>query len=647
ATNAVLHEQIALVQHSGARGRQLLRDVDAYLAGVNAYNKRHGDYAAKWTREDVVAVGTLVGANFGAGGGDEVRRAEFLSALQQRLGEAKGRAVFDDLRELQDPEAPVSVPGTFAYGSPSSGAGNAEIDAGSFQPWGGAGSTSYRSTPHASNAILVAGSRSSTHHPLFLAGPQVGYLFPEYLLELDLHGGGLDARGVAFPGLSFYLQIGRGRDYAWSATSAGSDVIDQFAERLCGGDDTHYLYKGDCRAMETFDAGLLKGKGGEPDRELIFRKTVHGPVLGYATSHGIRVAIASARSTRGRELLAAVPFQVLTTNGVHSARDFVATMNTFELTFNWFYADDRDIAMVSSGRLPLRAPGVDMGLPTAGGGESDWRGFAGAAVHVHSIDPAGGAIVNWNNKPGLGFASADANWSYGSIQRVQLLQRGVAARRVHTPASLVSAMNRAATQDLRAVELVPTLAEVLHSGPAPSARDARLLDLLEAWRAAGGSRLDRDGDGKIDDPGAAIMDAAWPRLADAVLAPVLGPLTEQLATLMQRNQNANSNGSAYADGWYGYVDKDLRSVLGKPVTGAFNVRYCGGGDLTACRASLWAALDAAGNELAAAQGADPAAWHADAVGERIDFGLLPDTMRWANRPTFQQLVSFGSHRPGR
>ena len=50
--------------------------------------------------------------------------------------------------------------------------------------------------------------------------------------------------------------------------------------------------------------------------------------------------------------------------------------------------------------------------------------------------------------------------------------------------------------------------------------------------------------------------------------------------------------------------------------------------------------------LAAAQGADPAAWRADATGERITFkpGLLTQTMRWANRPTFQQVGQYAGHR---
>ncbi len=140
------------------------------------------------------------------------------------------------------------------------------------------------------------------------------------------------------------------------------------------------------------------------------------------------------------------------------------------------------------------------------------------------------------------------------------------------------------------------------------------------------------------------MDTAWPKLADAALNPVLGPLTGELAKLVTRNQNANPSGSAYAGGWYGYLLKDLRSLLGKPVKGPYSTRYCGGGDRRLCGESLYGALDAAAAELAAAQGSDPAAWRSDATKERISFGLLPLTMRWANRPTFQQVVSFRSHR---
>lgn len=139
---------------------------------------------------------------------------------------------------------------------------------------------------------------------------------------------------------------------------------------------------------------------------------------------------------------------------------------------------------------------------------------------------------------------------------------------------------------------------------------------------------------------------AWPRLADAVLGPVLGPLTDRLARLQERSDDAGPGGSAYISGWYGYVDKDLRTLLGKPVRGAYRTRYCGAGSLAACSASLRVALDASGTVLTASQGAVPAAWRADATRERIRFtsGVLQDTMRWTNRPTFQQVLSFSRQR---
>ena len=88
--------------------------------------------------------------------------------------------------------------------------------------------------------------------------------------------------------------------------------------------------------------------------------------------------------------------------------------------------------------------------------------------------------------------------------------------------------------------------------------------------------------------------------------------------------------------------------MGRSVKGAFKHEVLRRGrPRRPARRSLWAAIDAAGDELQAAQGPDPTAWRADATGERIRFsgGLLADTMRWTNRPTFQQVISFARHRP--
>ena len=69
-------------------------------------------------------------------------------------------------------------------------------------------------------------------------GPQTAYFSPQVLVEQDVHAPGYDARGVAFPGVNLFVQLGHGRDYAWSATTSAQDIVDTFAVELC---DEHAL----------------------------------------------------------------------------------------------------------------------------------------------------------------------------------------------------------------------------------------------------------------------------------------------------------------------------------------------------------------------------------------------------------------------
>lgn len=655
ATERFLRRQARPLRRAGRAGRRVLRDVDAYVAGINAYYRRNDVAARPWRREDVVAVASLIGAVFGTGGGDEVRSSQLLSALRERLGPRAGTDVWRDLRSAQDPETPVTLRRRFPYdtGGRGRGRGSRAVDTGSVSASAArAARVEQGQREPLSNALLVGARRSATGRPLAVMGPQVGYFYPQFLMEVDLHGGGIHARGAAFPGVSMYVLLGRGRDYAWSATSSGADNVDQYLERLCDPDggpptraSTGYVFRGRCRRMGTFDAGTLSGGAGGSER-VRFRTTVHGPVSGTVEVRGRPYAVTSRRSTRGREVMSAIAFADLNANRVRSARGFLRTMSRVELTFNWHYADDRHIAFFSSGRLPVRAPGVDPSLPTLGTGRWEWRGYLPRSRHPQAIDPRGGILTNWNNKPARGFGASDGQFSYGSVQRVELFDGFPPKLRLH---DLVGVMNAAATRDLRATDVWPAIAAVLAGGTAPDPLTQRAVDLVGAWSRAGGSRLDRDLDGGIDHPGAAVLDRAWPALADAVLEPVLGPLTADLAAMVQRDDAANSLGSSYGSGWYGYVDKDLRAQLGRRVRGRYSRRYCGAGDLSACRASLWAAVKAAADELAAEQGPDPAAWRADATAERIVFrpGLLGagTTMRWTNRPTFQQVATFRGHRP--
>ena len=140
--------------------------------------------------------------------------------------------------------------------------------------------------------------------------------------------------------------------------------------------------------------------------------------------------------------------------------------------------------MFSSGRVPVRAAGVDLGLPTIGTGGYEWNGFYPAAQHPQAVNPSGDRILNWNNKPAAGWTAADDEWAYGSVHRGELLENAVARQDTHSLGSLVAAMNRAATQDLRDAEVLPAIEAVLR----PVRRRARASSRCSTCSSSGGRR---------------------------------------------------------------------------------------------------------------------------------------------------------------
>ena len=171
-------------------------------------------------------------------------------------------------------------------------------------------------------------------------------------------------------------------------------------------------------------------------------------------------------------------------------------------------------------------------------------------------------MVNWNNNAAHGFGAADDAWGRsGSSARVSLLNHDLAQQRRNgkwSLAAVASAMNEAATSNVLAVETVPLLAKVLKGSRAPSKQAATMLALLVSWSRSGGSLLDRNGDGKVDNPGEAIIDVAWPKLADAFMRPVIGSQLTDLNSLFGRFDTPP--GGQY-NGWYQYFTRDIDKLL--------------------------------------------------------------------------------------
>jgi acyl-homoserine lactone acylase PvdQ len=525
----------ALPQRYGGQGQRAKDMIDSYVAGVNAYiartatdpSKLPADYAAAlqpprpWTAADVVYVASLIGGIFGDGGGSEVRNAALLQYLRGRFGDAQGRQVFTDFKEQNDPDAPTTVAAPFPYEIPGKidpSLTAMPADASKALTGGPTDTTpgcdlvpanatanriiaSLQAMPsHMSNALVVDAAHSAGGHPIAVFGPQVSYFAPGILMQEDLHGPSYDAEGASFPGTGL-VELGRGRDYAWSATSAGSDLTDQRLERICdpgGGaprsQGTYYEFNGRCVPMshERFTETAIPKPGGVGAPTTITHdvyRTRHGIVQGWTTADGGKpVAVVNQRSTYDHEVDSVVGFVHWADPALtHDAASWMTGAAQIGYTFNWFYVDDHHIAYYNSGLDPVRPSGVDPDLPTWGTGHAEWQGFLPANAHPHAIDPPSGVLTSWNNKQAPKFSASDSQYGYGGVFRVQMLNAQISRQlAAHggrlTRANLVQAMETAASQDLDGLTTLPELLPYLASRPEP-AGVRRMLGVLTTWDA--------------------------------------------------------------------------------------------------------------------------------------------------------------------
>jgi acyl-homoserine lactone acylase PvdQ len=725
----LISEMDSLPHTMGAEGTQALSDINQYVAGINAFinltkidpERLPAEYPAlgispqPWTLADSAALGVYLIGQFTVFGGEQGQQAEALGMAIQRLGKKIGTRVYDDLRLAADPEAVTTLPGRFASDntgpvnarsvamidprslvlrnaetggaeSASAAVASARASATRLPAWARQLATQGLRLPHLeSNAVLVDAQRSGTGQALAVMGPQVGYYTPEVFLEYEMHAPGIDVSGVSFPGSSPYPLIGHGIDFAWTGTSAFSSNNDVFAERLCNPDgskpsfsSTHYLYKGRCIPFSSrtiVEQAPVAPSSPSPPQTITMHTldSVHGPVGHYGTVHGAPVALATAPATAGHEAQSYVAFMRLAENVPTSPQTFIAAMRPFTGSENWFYVDDKNIAVLQSGWFPVHARGSNPDLPIWGTGQWDWRGFNAAnhdyqrlpdSANPTSIDPPQGYLINWNNALAHGWRVAAGDWSNGPVVRATMLQDLLQGALNQGPVDLAGMTDMVTgpslTADLRGMAVWPWLRRVI--GSSGGSEVQQLASLLNTWSAGGSQRRALPGSGDAEyGPAVLLMDTWWPLLVRAEFEPVVGePMMDfinQQFNSIQPDGIRDGTGNGFFEGWEMDVQKDLRQVLHQPVRGRFSRTYCGGGSLTRCRGMVDQTLLDAAAQLAHQYGASQANWQlsvtcpvtkppsCDQIVPISAGALNIPPQPYDNRGTFYQADAITGHRP--
>src|SRR5699024_2981769 len=438
----------------------------------------------RFTATDVVGIASMVGGIFGGGGGGEVQSALVRANFQDRSGAEEGLELYEAWRMENDPEATTTVDGEFPYSqTPEEPVGEAVPDPGSVEPYdivhdehGSAAeetpvdpATTTAEEPEdaadaptnddlteeqqaeldrmveegdlssaegvfndgvlpegfldpggMSNALLVSGEHTESGNPVAVMGPQTGYFSPQLLMLQELQGPGISARGASFAGVSFYVQMGRGVDYAWSATSAGQDVTDTFAVELCETDGStpttdSRAYVDTTGERTEFEELSVTNEwsptiadqtpeGGYTPTSL---RADYGLVQSFATVYNTPVAYPSLRSTYMRDVDSIIGFQRFNDpDEVTSAESFTVAAYDNKYAFNWHYVESEDHAFDNSGAHPVRLEGTNPNMPIDASSEAGWSGWDAStnaadyhppADHPQQINPD--HLLNWNNKP--------------------------------------------------------------------------------------------------------------------------------------------------------------------------------------------------------------------------------------------------------
>jgi penicillin amidase len=308
------------------------------------------------------------------------------------------------------------------------------------------------------------------------------------------------------------------------------------------------------------------------------------------------------------------------------------------LGFNFFYIDDHgSIGYWHSGAYPIRPANADPRLPLRGDGSYDWQGFEPWSAHPHVINPRAGFLVNWNNKPAVGWGSKNLSTGseggeWGDYWEVVPLAQDVPHRVPLTLQTLGLVPRDVAYIDDSARVFLPTLLKALEHASDPQL--VKIRSYLSAWD---GSRnhVDTQADPPTySTPAIVFFDRFMEMLERDALEPVLGADWYTMAGLdcatcpLISVDNLTAPTYKFEFAGYQVIDEALHH----------HTRYRWFRSATAL--FLQAARDAAARMTAAA-GPDPANWNEQA--EQTVFSALgaisvPPITPLMNRGSYGQVV---------
>jgi penicillin amidase len=605
---------------------QTRRYLQDYANGVNAYLRAHAELTvsleysvlklqnsgyriAPWDPVDSLAWLKAMAWDLRGNMSDEIERATLLGAglTRTQVEQLYPGYPFDEHRPIVDPPPAAPTTATTAAAGP---AADAVTPVGAIVAAGPVFTALDRgvnalpdmlgngSPGIGSNSWVIAGSMTATGKPILANDPHLSPSMPGIWYQMGLHCScDYNVEGFTFSGVPGVV-IGHNARIAWGFTNLDPDVTDLYLEKVRG---DQYEVDGRWRDMqirtETIDVA-----GGRPVT-LTVRTTDNGPLLSDASQElrdigakppvdatgvpqpgaaeaAYAVALRWTALDPGRTMDA-----LFSLNRAGDWDQFRAAAAQFEVpSQNMVYADvDGNIGYQSPGRIPVRGKG-DGRWPAPGWDSAyDWTGYLPFDALPSAFNPARGYVVTANQavvdpagyKPLL-----TDDWSYG--YRSQRIADMIDTATVGGGKVSVADVQRMQFDNRNG--LAPTLVPALLARHEDGAT-GRAQDLLRGW------------DFQQPADGAKGSAEARSSAAAAYFNAVYRQLMRLTFDELPADHRANGD-----DRWWVV----LTGLLKTPDAAWWDDRSTP--TIETRDDIVHEALVAAGDELVAAQGKDPAAW---------------------------------------
>jgi penicillin amidase len=379
--------------------------------------------------------------------------------------------------------------------------------------------SSSRSEGLGSNNWVVDGTMTATGKPLLANDPHLGTRLPSTWYLAHVAGGDFEMIGATLPGAPA-VALGRNRFIAWGATNVAADVEDLYRERI--DDSGHSVEFRGAKEPITIVPETIAVKGSHAVHVDV-RVTRHGPLVSDAIN---AMSAASKKEPKAPpvEPLAlrwtaldvddTTVLSFLKLNEARNWEEFTGALRDFVVpSQNFVYADvDGHIGYYAPGHIPIRASG-DGTRPSDGWtGESEWTGWIPFDELPHLYDPPEHFIVTANNRPAPPSYPYTLGFEWYEPYRAQRVVDLLREETKFTPDDF--ARIQADTLSLHARALVPIL--LAHARPTTEI-DRRAVGAVRQWNF----------DATADSAATAIFQAWFLRLAPALVADDLGPLVTE------------------------------------------------------------------------------------------------------------------------